>query len=459
MTWFDTYQQWLTEEQSLSNAQLVVNYYKAKGWAKESIAALCGNMRKESSLNPNMSEYGYAWEADRGYGLVQWTPRSKYWNWAVGQGLPPEVAESQLARIDYEQANNIQWGPKVYGTPPYDFHGFAVNQNNDSVDTLTYYFGAYYEAPAALSSSIAERRAFAHRVFNELDWTGAGTGVQFPAYPVLPGTPITSPYSTRINPVTGLPENHLGTDWGGASGDPIFAIMAGVVVVAASDSVMGNYVIIKHTLDGKYSRYQHLSAYSVSTGQTVTKGSQIATMGTTGESTGVHLHMTVSDSQWAGYMDPEIYLGTALPGGDTGQQPLPNGNIPTHTEQTYTSQKTGGQEMIYQVKSGDTLSAIASKYGVNINDIMTVHYIYNKDLIDPGMKLYIPVDSKTALNAVYGKQNVSELKHHIVKSGDTLGAIAARYNMTVNKLLTFNPAIKDPNRIYVGQKITITGGN
>lgn len=450
MTWFDTYQQWLTEEQSLSNAQLVVNYYKAKGWAKESIAALCGNMRKESSLNPNMSEYGYAWEADRGYGLVQWTPRSKYWNWAVSQGLPPEVAESQLARIDYEQANNIQWGPKVYGTPPYDFHSFAVNQNNDSVDTLTYYFGAYYEAPAALSSSIAERRAFAHRVFNELDWTGAGSGVQFPAYPVLPGTPITSPYSTRINPVTGLPENHLGTDWGGASGDPIFAIMSGVVVVAGSDGVMGNYVILKHTADGKYSRYQHLSAYSVSTGQTVTKGSQIATMGTTGESTGVHLHMTVSDSQWAGYMDPEIYLGTALPGGDTGQQPLPNGNIPTHTEQTYTPQKEE-QDMIYTVKAGDSLSAIAARYAVQMASIKKVSAINNPNMLRVGENLYIP--GKAAGSSLVGTVTVT------VKAGDTLGAIAARYNMTLNKLLTFNPAIKDPNKIYVGQKITITGGN
>ena len=450
MNWFDNYQQWLPEEQSLSNAQLVVNYYKAKGWSKESIAALCGNMRKESSLNPNMSEYGYAWEADRGYGLVQWTPRSKYWNWAVSRGLPPEVAESQLARIDYEQANNIQWGPKVYGTPPYDFHGFATNQNNDSVDTLTYYFGAYYEAPAALSSSIAERRAFAHRVFNELDWTGAGSGVQFPAYPVLPGTPITSPYSTRINPVTGLPENHLGTDWGGASGDPIFAIMAGVVVVAGSDGVMGNYVIIKHTQDGKYSRYQHLSAYSVSTGQTVTKGSQIATMGTTGESTGVHLHMTVSDSQWAGYMDPEIYLGTALPGGDTGQQPLPNGNIPTHTEQTYTPQKEE-QDMIYTVKAGDSLSAIAARYAVQMASIKKVTAINNPNMLRIGENLYIP--GKAAGNSLVGTVTVT------VKAGDTLGAIAARYNMTVNKLLTFNPGIKDPNRIYVGQKITITGGN
>ena len=449
MTWFDTYQQWLTEEQSLSNAQLVVNYYKAKGWAKESIAALCGNMRKESSLNPNMTEYGYAWEADRGYGLVQWTPRSKYWNWAVGQGLPPEVAESQLARIDYEQANNIQWGPKVYGTPPYDFHGFAVNQNNDSVDTLTYYFGAYYEAPAALSSTIAQRRAFAHRVFNELDWTGAGSGVQFPAYPVLPGTPITSPYSTRINPVTGLPENHLGTDWGGASGDPIFAIMDGVVVVAGSDGVMGNYVIIKHTHDGKYSRYQHLPAYSVSTGQTVKRGQQIATMGTTGESTGVHLHMTVSDSQWAGYMDSEIYLVTALPGGDTGQQPLPNGNIPTHTEQTDTPQKEE-QDMIYTVKSGDNLSTIAKRYGASMTSIRKVTPIYNPNFLSVGEQLYIPGGAVTY---------VSRETFYTVKAGDTLGAIAARYNMTLNKLLTFNPAIKDPNRIYVGQKITITGGN
>src|SRR5690554_8196280 len=85
MAWISEYQRWLSETESLHNAQLVVNHFKGSDWTRESISAMCGNMRHESSINPDMYEYGYAWEDDRGYGLVQWTPRSKYWDWAVGR--------------------------------------------------------------------------------------------------------------------------------------------------------------------------------------------------------------------------------------------------------------------------------------------------------------------------------------------------------------------------------------
>ena len=107
--------------------------------------------------------------------------------------------------------------------------------------------------------------------------------------------------------------------------------------------------------------------------------------------------------------------------------------------------------MIYTVKAGDSLSAIAARYAVQMASIKKVSAIANPNMLSIGENLYIP--GKAAGSSLVGTVTVT------VKAGDTLGAIAARYNMTLNKLLTFNPAIKDPNRIYVGQKITITGGN
>lgn len=175
MAWHDGYQVWLSEEQSLQNGQEVVNYFyvDSKDWAKESISALLGNMRHESSINPNMYEYGYDWSADRGYGLVQWTPRSKYWNWAESNGLEPEKGESQLARIDYEVNENIQWIP-TGSIDNLTFKEFRTNSRGLSVNELTSAFTWGYERPlqSAGEESMPERQAFANRAFNELNWSG-----------------------------------------------------------------------------------------------------------------------------------------------------------------------------------------------------------------------------------------------------------------------------------------------
>ena len=94
--WIMDYRRWLTEDESLSNAQMVVNHFVGTDWSKESLSAMCGNMRHESSINPNMYEYGFDWTADRGFGLVQWTPRSKMWDWAVAQGFNPREGKVNL---------------------------------------------------------------------------------------------------------------------------------------------------------------------------------------------------------------------------------------------------------------------------------------------------------------------------------------------------------------------------
>lgn len=325
MAFITGYQVWLSEAQSLANAQQVANHFTT--WAPESISALCGNMRHESSINPDMYEYGYDWSADRGYGLVQWTPRSKYWDWAVAQGLDPRLGNSQLDRIDYEVAQNIQWIPVA----PYNmsFAEFRSNAGNWSVAYLTEAFTWSYERPnaSAGAASMPDRKAFAARVFNEVTFTGGGTGSAFPLLPVPPGTTLTSSFGPRTHPVTGeLEEMHYGTDWGAAEGTPLYATMTGVVTHSSYDDIRGNYVIIKHDLDKYYSTYQHNVSNSVNVGDLVNQGDTVALMGETGTATGPHLHFAISDTPFGDYgpppgkfYDPEIYLQTAYDNGGAVQ--------------------------------------------------------------------------------------------------------------------------------------------
>ena len=174
MAWISEYQRWLSESESLQNAQLVANHLIKQGWTKESISALCGNMRHESSINPDMYEFNYAWGDDRGYGLVQWTPRSKYWDWAESRNLPPRNGDSQLDRIDYEVEQNIQWIP----TPNYPETYAQFRSSTKSMDYLVPAFTWNYERPNATAGqeSMPDRIAFAKRCLNELDFSGSGDG-------------------------------------------------------------------------------------------------------------------------------------------------------------------------------------------------------------------------------------------------------------------------------------------
>jgi hypothetical protein len=179
MTWIDGDDEILTEAESMNNAQLVANHFKGTSWTPASISALCGNMRHESFLNPNIYEFGYGHSLDRGYGLVQWTPATKYIDWANANGLPYKNGDSQLARIDYEVDNNIQWfnNPNASEFDSISFADFRSGNGMD-VATLTKCFMSKYEHPnwSAGMDSLADRQSFAEKCFTELDWTGSGTG-------------------------------------------------------------------------------------------------------------------------------------------------------------------------------------------------------------------------------------------------------------------------------------------
>lgn len=171
MSWINDYQVWLSESQSLQNAQIVATHLSNKNWSKHAISALLGNMRHESSVNPNMYEYGYDWNADRGFGLVQWTPRSKYWNWALNNGYKESELRSgnaQLDRIDYEMTKGIQW----ISTPNYPESFKEFSKSTKDLSYLTNAFCWNYERPElnAGIESMPNRIAFANKCFNTLNF-------------------------------------------------------------------------------------------------------------------------------------------------------------------------------------------------------------------------------------------------------------------------------------------------
>jgi murein DD-endopeptidase MepM/ murein hydrolase activator NlpD len=123
----------------------------------------------------------------------------------------------------------------------------------------------------------------------------------------VPG-PITSPFGYRVDPLTGSTEFHTGIDFGAACGTPIKAAGSGVVFETLPESQSGGYgnmTIINHG-GGLATLYAHQSSIIVSAGQAVTQGQVIGYVGSTGKSTGCHLHWEVRVNGTP--VDPMQYL-------------------------------------------------------------------------------------------------------------------------------------------------------
>lgn len=105
---------------------------------------------------------------------------------------------------------------------------------------------------------------------------------------------ISSPYGSRTNPVTGQFQSlHNGIDIPGPEGTPVVAMAAGTVVsTVANDPVSGNWIGVDHG-NGYTTQYLHLYRIDVVKGSRVAAGQQIGLLGTTGRSTGPHLHLIV----------------------------------------------------------------------------------------------------------------------------------------------------------------------
>ena len=107
---------------------------------------------------------------------------------------------------------------------------------------------------------------------------------------------ITSSYGSRVHPITGRVTVHYGVDYGAPTGTVVHAVAEGEVTVSGFDNLSGNKIAIRHR-DGTTSWYMHLSARGVGVGAKVSPGQAIGRVGSTGRSTGPHLHYGFKNAQ------------------------------------------------------------------------------------------------------------------------------------------------------------------
>ena len=154
---------------------------------------------------------------------------------------------------------------------------------------------------AALEKAVAEEKA---RLEAENTQARIYNGGMF-AWPCPSYKRISDEYGNRMHPTLGVEKFHNGLDMAASSGSSILAAYDGDVVAADYSASMGNYIMIDHG-SGLYTIYMHCSALYVSKGQTVSKGQNIAAVGSTGRSTGPHLHFGVRLN--GSYVSPWNYL-------------------------------------------------------------------------------------------------------------------------------------------------------
>lgn len=176
---------------------------------------------------------------------------------------------------------------------------------------------------------------------------------------------ITSPFGYRKHPITGKKSFHAGIDLiSKVKNKNLFAIDDGYVqkVVnnqSKSKTGYGNYIWIRYPKYGLALLYGHCKEILVKKGDKVKKGDVVAIEGTTGCSTGIHVHVGVTKIGSNTYLDPAKY------------------NVIKETKKYYT------------VKKGDTLTAIAKKYKTTVKQIAKWNDIKNVNLIYVGQKLRV----------------------------------------------------------------------
>ncbi|MGN0401953.1 MAG: murein hydrolase activator EnvC family protein [Acetatifactor sp.] len=124
-------------------------------------------------------------------------------------------------------------------------------------------------------------------------------------FPLASYTRVSSEYGYRIHPILNVQQFHNGVDLAAPKGTAIYAAYDGTVVAATYSSTMGNYVMIDHG-SGLYTIYMHASALYVNKGDIVIRGETIAAVGSTGRSTGNHLHFSVRLN--GSYVSPWDYI-------------------------------------------------------------------------------------------------------------------------------------------------------
>lgn len=200
--------------------------------------------------------------------------------------LEKEILDEAKASVEEEQRNL----EALIEQKNRDITNYETDINNKEKAIKEYEeeIQAQEEEIAALEAMIAEEKK---KILASSGVVLTYDGGTF-KFPLATYTRVSDDYGMRIHPTLNVEQFHNGVDFAAPKGTAIYAAYDGVVVAATYSATMGNYVMIDHG-DGLYTIYMHASALYVEKDDIVVRGETIAAVGSTGRSTGNHLHFSV----------------------------------------------------------------------------------------------------------------------------------------------------------------------
>ena len=201
---------------------------------------------------------------------------------------------------------------------------------------------------------------------------------------------------------------HTGADVPYPTGTPVYCAFDGRVRLAERHKGYGNLIIVRHE-NGLETLYGHLSRIDVKVGQWVHAGDLIALGGSTGRSTGPHLHF---ETRYKGYaFDPEWIVD------------FPNGKL---------------RKNVFVLK----------------RSYLSPYSKYVPESIDEEEEIYKSEEEIRAEEERIAAERAA-MKYHSIKSGDTLSGLASKYHTTVSKICSLNPGLKPTTILSLGRKIRV----
>lgn len=213
--------------------------------------------------------------------------------------LEKEILDQTKENVELEQANLED----LIEQKTQDILAYETDINNKEQAIREYeqMLKDQDEEIAALEAAILEEKRSILEANGEVITYDGG---QF-KFPVASYTRVSDEYGMRIHPTLGVQQFHNGVDLASPKGTAIYAAYDGKVVAATYSATMGNYIMIDHGSE-LYTIYMHASALYVKKGDLVVRGETIAAVGSTGRSTGNHLHFSVRKN--GSYVSPWEYI-------------------------------------------------------------------------------------------------------------------------------------------------------
>ena len=206
---------------------------------------------------------------------------------ALKQQLETEQKELEAAKSEQEAAKAVQMAAQDELEARQSEVDAVISEISAQEDKLEAAEAALKREANAMDAKI---KALERQYANQISNVPSESGYLWP----LPASwnTLSSLYGNRIHPITGRANKHTGIDIPASAGTNIYAAKSGVVTTSTYNSSYGNYVVVSHS-DGTSTLYAHMKKRNATVGQTVKQGAVIGYVGTTGSSTGNHLHFEV----------------------------------------------------------------------------------------------------------------------------------------------------------------------